>query len=222
MNILISVGTGDPANYIAAVTAAGGRPTAAYLPKPREEYAGLILAGGADMDPAFFGQDNWASEGIDRDRDEAELALLDWFLSQGKPVLGICRGHQVANVWAGGDLIQDMGADCNRLHGGETDRVHRVRMAEGSLLHRLYGDVVPVNSNHHQRVGRPGAGLRITACTKEGVVEAMEHERLPLITTQFHPERMTGVHARAEVVDGGRIFAHFMELCRRIENTDPL
>lgn len=214
MKILISTGGGDPANYIAAVSAAGGDPAAAYLPRPDDGYAGLVLAGGADMDPAFFGQVNWASRGIDRARDEAELALLDWFLSRGRPVLGICRGHQVANVWAGGDLIQDLGEALVPLHSGEIDLVHPVEAEEGSLLCRLYGKGFCVNSSHHQGVGRLGKRLRVTACTENGVIEAMEHESLPLITTQFHPERMTGRLARPDTVDGGAIFREFINMCK--------
>lgn len=214
MKILISTGGGDPANYIAAVSAAGGDPVAAYLPRPDDGYAGLVLAGGADMDPAFFGQVNWASRGIDRARDEAELALLDWFLSRGKPVLGICRGHQVANVWARGDLIQDLGDLLVPFHSGEADRVHPVRAEEGSLLRRLYGELFSVNSSHHQGVGRLGEGLKVTVRSEGGVIEAMEHERLPLITTQFHPERMTGKLARPDTVDGGAIFREFIKMCR--------
>ena len=217
MKILISTGGGDPANYLAAVTAAGGDPVAAYLPARSEEYAGLVLAGGADMDPAFFGQPNWASRGIDLARDRAELALLDWFLERGRPVLGICRGHQVANVWAGGDLIQDLGEALVPFHTGENDLVHLVRAEEGGLLHRLYGPVFAVNSAHHQGVGRPGKGMVVAARSEGGVIEAMEHQCLPLITTQFHPERMTGARARPDAVDGGGIFAHFLELCSAVE-----
>lgn len=215
MKILISRGLSDPSNYTNAVTAAGGDPVAAYLPRGGEQYGGLILAGGGDMDPAFFGQGDWASDGVDRDRDRAELALLDWFLCRRKPVLAICRGHQVVNVWAGGDLIQDLGGVLTPFHRGQHDLVHSLRAEEGSLLHRLYGPVFGVNSSHHQGVGRIGSGLRVTARSEGGVVEAMEHECLPLVTTQFHPERMTGSHARPDTVDGGAVFTYFMELCRK-------
>lgn len=214
MKILISTGGGDPANYIAAISAAGGDPVAAYLPRPGEEYAGLVLTGGGDMEPSLFGQVDWASRGIDRNRDRAELALLDWFLSRGRPVLGICRGHQVANVWAGGDLIQDLGEELVSLHNGETDLVHPVEAEEGSLLCRLYGRRFCVNSCHHQGVGRLGKGLRVTACTEGGVIEAMEHKTLPLITTQFHPERMTGENGRPDTVDGGAIFRELINMCK--------
>lgn len=212
--ILLSTGGGNAANYLAAVEAAGGAGEARYLPAPDLSYDGLILVGGDDMDPALFGQGNTASRGIDRVRDEAELALLNVFCAAGRPVLAICRGHQVVNVWLGGDLIQNLSPELVLFHQREEgDQVHPVRAAEGSLLRRLYGPVFPVNSSHHQGLGRLGRGLRVTAWSEGGVMEAVEHESLPLISVQFHPERMTGALARPDTVDGGKIFRSFLELC---------
>lgn len=213
--ILISTGGGNAANYLAAVEAAGGAGDARYLPAPDLSYDGLLLAGGDDIDPALFSQENRGSRGIDRTRDEAELALLDAFLGDNRPVLAICRGHQMVNVWLGGDLIQDLGPELAPFHQkGEGDQVHLVQAAEGSLLHRLYGPVFPVNSSHHQGLGRLGRGLRVTARSKGGVIEAVEHDTQPLICVQFHPERMTGALARPDTVDGGKIFRTFVELCK--------
>lgn len=214
MKILISTGGGDPAHYERAVAVAGGWPCPAYLPEPdAAPYGGLILAGGGDMDPARFGQPDLGSRGIDPARDRAELALLDAFLEAGRPVLGICRGHQVANVWAGGDLIQDLGEKLVPFHQGEEDMVHPVRAEPDSLMERLYGQVFQVNSNHHQGIGRVGQGLRVIARSEGGVAEAVEHETLPLVCVQFHPERMTGSRARPDTVDGGEIFRWFLEWC---------
>ena len=205
MDILISTGGGDPANYAQAVAQAGGRPCPAYLPRDGTGYGGLVLAGGEDMDPAFYRQPNRGSRGIDRARDQAELALLDAFLSTGRRVLAICRGCQVANVWAGGSLIQDLGPRVP-LHQRPGDQVHLVSARQGSLLRRLYGPRFSVNSNHHQAVGRVGRGLWVTARSPDGVVEALEHQELPLVCVQFHPERMTGALARRDTVDGGALF----------------
>ena len=211
--ILISTGGGDAESYVAAVATAGGRAEARYLPEPDLTYDGLLLAGGGDMDPALFGQANRGSREIDPARDRAELALLDAFFSAGKPVLAVCRGHQVVNVWLGGDLVQDLDPALAPFHGGgEADRVHPVRALEGSLLHRLYGTVFPVNSTHHQALGRLGKGLSVTARSEGGVIEAVEHDSLPLISVQFHPERMTGARARPDTVDGGAIFRAFLDM----------
>jgi len=213
--ILLSTGGGNAANYLAAVEAAGGRGTARYLPTPDLSYDGLVLTGGGDMDPALFGQEDRGSRGVDRARDRAELALLDAFCGADKPVLAICRGHQVANVWLGGGLVQDLGPELVPFHQREDrDQVHLVRAAEGSLLHRLYGPVFPVNSRHHQGLGRMGRGLAVTAWSEGGVAEAAAHAALPLISVQFHPERMTGALARPDTVDGGKIFQAFLELCQ--------
>ncbi len=214
--ILLSTGGGNASSYLNAVQAAGGMGTARYLPLPDLSYSGLLLAGGDDMDPSLFGQEDRGSRGIDRERDEAELALLDAFCGAGKPVFAICRGHQAVNVWLGGDLIQDLGPGLVPFHQKEEgDQVHPIQAERGTLLHRLYGPVFPVNSSHHQGLGRLGRGLRATAWSEDGVVEAAEHETLPLICVQFHPERMTGTLARADTVDGGELFRVFLALCRR-------
>ncbi len=210
--ILISTGGGDPANYVSAVRAAGGEPTAAYLPAPDLSFDGLLLAGGGDVEPARFGQEDRGSRDMDPARDRAELALLDAFLGAGRPVLAICRGHQVVNVWAGGGLIQDLGPLVPN-HQRAGDAVHPVRAEEGTLLRRLYGPVFPVNSNHHQGIGRLGRGLYASARSSDGVIEGLEHESLPLISVQFHPERMTGALARPDTVDGGTVFREFLRLC---------
>lgn len=207
MDILISVGrSANSENYVKAVERAGGVAHAAYLPEFDLCYDGLILAGGGDMEPSLYGQENCLSDSIDVDRDRAELALLDAFSSAGKPVLGICRGHQVVNVWAGGNLIQDLGKQNEAHRRVESDRVHKV-CARSGLLKELYGENFAVNSAHHQAVGSVGAGLAVTACSADGVIEAMEHETLPIFTFQFHPERMNS----AQTVDGSAIFRWFIE-----------
>lgn len=214
--ILISTGGGDAGNYLNALESAGGVGEARYLPGPELFYDGLLLAGGGDVDPVLFGQEDRGSRGIDRARDEAELALLDAFCGAGKPVLAICRGHQVVNVWLGGSLIQDLGPGVVPFHQREEgDQVHVIQAEKGSLLHRLYGPLFPVNSSHHQGLGRLGRGLRTSAWSEDGVVEAAEHESLPLICVQFHPERMTGALARSDTVDGGALFQVFVDLCAR-------
>ena len=209
MKILISIGkSADPANYVRAVEQAGGIAHAAYLPEPDLNYDGLILAGGGDVEPILYGQKNCGSDNIDLCRDKAELALLDAFSKAGKPVLGICRGHQVVNVWAGGGIIQDLGEQ-NAIHRrAERDKVHLAFTGTG-VLKDLYGSQVRVNSAHHQGVGPIGVGLLVTARSADGVVEAMEHESFPIWTTQFHPERMTG----PETADGSAIFRWFIAKC---------
>lgn len=211
-HILLSTGGGNAANYLDAIRAAGGVGTARYLPAPDLSCDGLLLTGGDDVDPALFGRENRGSRGIDRARDEAELALLDAFCGRRKPVFAICRGHQVVNVWLGGSLIQDLGSLTPFHQREEGDQVHLIQAERGSLLHRLYGPVFPVNSSHHQGLERLGRGLRASAWAEDGTVEAVEHESLPILSVQFHPERMTG----PDTVDGGALFRVFLELCRNL------
>jgi len=207
-------------NYAHAIRAAGGEAFGGYCPALDLSYDGLLLCGGGDIAPARYGQENCGSQPPDLDRDEAEFALARAYLEAGKPILGICRGHQLLNVLLGGTLIQDVGeAECRthlgHIEGGKgIDKVHTIRAEEGSLLHRLYGGEFSVNSYHHQVVDRLGAGLRITACGESGLPEAVEHDTLPLVCVQYHPERMTAAKRRPDTVDGALLLQAFVDLCR--------
>ena len=207
--ILISGSDGSRFNYEDAIRQAGGEPCSFYLPPVDGSYDALLLCGGDDVDPVHFGQENTASEGIDPDRDLVELALAKLYLEAGKPILGICRGHQLMNIVLGGDLVQDIGDPLHLFHTrGELpeDRVHPVHASEGSFLHEYYGPVFPVNSSHHQVVGKIGQGLKAVAWSESGLVEASEHESLPIRTVQWHPERMSFSNRRADTVDGALLF----------------
>ena len=89
---------GDFANYVAALTACGAEPVISMTLSDADTCDGLLIPGGADVNPVLYGQENTASEGIDDSRDADEIALAKCFFAAGKPVLGICRGHQVLNV----------------------------------------------------------------------------------------------------------------------------
>ncbi len=188
------------ANYRRAVGAAGGR---AVFGREvlAERWDALLLPGGGDLEPWRYGQENTASCGLEPERDEAELRLLGAFIAAGKPVLGICRGLQVVNVFFGGTLLQDVGG-----HGAAegTDRLHAVRTAP-SPLGRLAEGLL-VNSAHHQAADRLGSGLEAAQWTGDGVVEGLFHRRLPVWAVQWHPERLTASPA------GKRLLAGFLEM----------
>ena len=215
--ILVSGSGGDCQNYVSAILAAGGQPVVAYCPQFSLEYDGLLLTGGGDIEPALYAPSNDGSEDINYDRDLAELELLGAFLALGKPVLGICRGHQIINVGLGGTLRQHIGDDLCRFHrqtpDHEGDKVHSVYSEDGSWYRETYGAVFSVNSSHHQALDQLGDGLRVVLRSESGVIEAVEHKSFPLISTQFHPERMTGEKARPDTVDGGAIFRRFISMC---------
>lgn len=215
LNIQISGSQGKMEYYEAAVRGAGGRPVAGYCPEPDLSCAGLILAGGGDIEPEVYGQRSQGSQPPDTARDRAELTLFRMFYRAGKPILGICRGHQLINAAMGGTLIQDLPPEWAPFHSGEDyDRVHPVRAQADTLLYRLYGPVFPVNSFHHQAVDRLGRGLRPIAWSEAGFPEAFDCPGHPVLGVQFHPERMSFDKRRPDTVDGASIFAWFMALCR--------
>lgn len=213
--LLLSADADYMKNYVAALEQAGACPEGGYCPAPDLTYDGLVLCGGGDLDYKLFADTNDGSDPPDPARDEAELALFRAFFAAGKPILGICRGMQLINVALGGNLIQDLPPHQLPFHGrAAKDLIHPIRTAEGSLLRELYGPVLRVNSFHHQAVGRPGAGLTVTAWSEGGVPEAAEHESAPIWAYQFHPERISYGRRREDADDAAALIAHFVEQCK--------
>ncbi|MCI8304717.1 MAG: gamma-glutamyl-gamma-aminobutyrate hydrolase family protein [Lawsonibacter sp.] len=215
VRLQVSGDAGKMENYCAAVQALGGVPVSGYCPPPDLSCSGLVLCGGGDAACELYGQENRGSQLPDRERDRAELALFQAFYQAGKPILGICRGMQLINIALGGTLIQDLPPGQKVFHAwDERDMVHPVRSREGSLLHRLYGPVFPVNSAHHQALDRLGEGLQAIAWAESGFPEAVSREDRLILAVQFHPERMAFQNRRPDTVDGEGIFRAFLELCR--------
>ena len=137
-------------------------------------------------------------------------------INENKPILGICRGHQVVNIALGGNIYQDMSDAMLAVHAQTPDgqnRTHPIQVASYTMLGDLYGEgEILVNSTHHQAVRNFGQGLYRTAWDENGVVEGMQHASLPIWTVQFHPERMTGENGEA---DGQKIFDFFLDQCRK-------
>ena len=204
-------------NYLDALSALGAAGEVVRTAEAAEGCAGLLLPGGGDSDPALYGQENVACQGVDRALDDLQLAALNAFVRAEKPVLGICRGHQLINIYFGGTLIQHLPA--SRLHsrdkGVDEDKVHMTRAVPGGFLHALYGESFAVNSSHHQAVDVLGKGLTAVQWSSDGVIEGLAHERLPILAVQWHPERMCFAHARGDTVDGARVIGMFLEDCKR-------
>lgn len=212
--ILFSGSRSSQENYKNAISQAGGVPVPGYCPGADLSCGGLLLCGGGDADPALYGQGDRGSRDIDRDRDRAELALIEAFAAAEKPILAICRGHQMVNIALGGTLTQDLPVYLRPFHVREgADKVHPVRAAEGSFFADIYGSLFCVNSAHHQAVDRLGRGLRPVLWSEGGVVEAMEHESLPILCVQFHPERTSFNLSRPDAADGAAIFRRFISEC---------
>jgi putative glutamine amidotransferase len=190
-------------DYIRAVEEAGGLPlvlapgSEADAPDFLDRLDGLLLSGGADVDPALYGEAPHPKLGrVVRERDDFELALCRAALGRDFPVLAICRGLQVLNVATGGTLVQDIPSElaAGSHHDPRKERwerAHDVRLLQGTLLREILGrESVSVNSFHHQAVDRAGDGIRISAYSAgDRVVEGIEMPaRRFVVGVQWHPE----------------------------------
>jgi len=194
-----------PRSYLEHVHRAGGLPVllapdAAATEDPDamlDLVDGLILTGGADVDPARYGAERHPrTETAFAERDAFELALTRRALERGLPFLGVCRGMQLLNVARGGTLRQhlpeDYGHEDHRRIIGSFDQAdHEVRLAPGSQAVRAAGEELhATKSHHHQGVGRLGEGLEVTGwAVMDDLPEAIEDPRLPFaLGVQWHPE----------------------------------
>ena len=202
-------------NYVDAFENLGVETTAKYLPEVDAGFDGLVLCGGSDIHPSRYGEEVDGAVDMDVRRDAAEFALLKAYLEAGKPVLGICRGHQLINVYFGGSLYQDMSQAQWHDQVNDRDSAHPITALPDSVLGRLYGQAFPVNSAHHQAVKKLGEGLRATAYWNGEIVEAIEHTQYPVLSVQWHPERMCFRNQRDDTVNGTALLQYFVELCRK-------
>ena len=201
--------------YVDAVNGVGAEADAKYLPDIDTSYDGLILCGGNDIDPSNYNEVVDGAVEIDRDRDQVEFALLKAYIDAGKPVMGICRGFQLINVFFGGSLYQDLPE--THLHTNKTDFyiTHSVTTIENSIVGKIYGTSFSVNSSHHQAVKTLGDGVCATAFWEDKYIEAYEHKCLPIFGVQWHPERMCFGQKRDDTVDGAELFKRFITMCKR-------
>jgi putative glutamine amidotransferase len=220
-------------NYPSALAAAGSlpwllpcRPERRFVKEAVQRAAGVLLTGGDDIDPKLYTKRLPAKVAktvhrAHRDRDSFELMLVGEVFRQRKPLLCICRGHQILNVALGGTLFADIPQQIPRaMNHSRIDRkdrvVHDVVCEPGSLMANVAGGSrLGVNSSHHQAVARVARSLRVTAISRDGVVEGLELApeaagRLPyLLSVQFHPERLFARHA-----EHLELFKTFVRACR--------
>ena len=174
---------------------------------------GLLLPGGGDMDPKFYGQERIPACGEPNPlRDAAEPLLLRAFLDADRPVLGICRGIQVMNVVLGGDLYQDIKPFEHIPHNDHWGKIHTVTVRRGTLLSRILGqDTVLVNSQHHQAVDRVAPGLVLSALSEDGIVEAVEKPDARFcLGVQWHPEWLNDADPAMQ-----GLFDAFVNACKK-------
>jgi len=219
--------------YPRALLAAGGLPLILPCSTARELLAecvrrcdGVLLTGGDDVCPELYAPDLpadlRAKVQIEApDRDLRELLLIEEAFAQHKPLLAICRGHQILNVAFGGTLVADLpsqrpSAVAHRRMDAKRELVHDVELAADSLLARLAGRTqLGVNSTHHQAVDRVGGPLQAVGRAPDGVIEVMElkpdaRDTLPfLLSVQFHPERLVDRYPEHRA-----IFEAFVAACQ--------
>jgi putative glutamine amidotransferase len=220
-------------DYVEGVAGAGGAPV--VLPPAGDERTaeavirsldGLLLSGGSDLDPGYYGEEPAAELGVTLpERDAFEMALVGMALRRGMPVFGICRGMQVLNVALGGTLYQDLPSQWGRdLLGHRQDTpkrhpTHEVRVEHGSYIAEVMErESVKVNSYHHQGIKDLAEGLIATGFSTDGVVEAVEAGDLSerwLLGVQWHAEAMRGAGPQQESLFEAHVSAAERHALRR-------
>ena len=216
--------------YAKAITEAGGLPLLAFDWNSTAEYLdladGLFLTGGPDLLCYRWGEyykDFSEMPPFSRTRDDLDFELCNRFLQAGKPILGVGRGCEVINVALGGTLYKDIEKATGKAHPDEnapkggwnatTEQAafsfHSVAVQENTRLSALLGSTLQVNSCHHDAPRQLGTGLRAAAIAPDGIIEAVEHETLPVLGVMWHPERAAG-----DLPADNRIFSLFIAQCR--------
>lgn len=214
--------------YAASVVRQGADPivlderaTAAERSAAFEAMDGLLLSGGADVDPARFGRGSQGAVEIEPGRDALEAAAWDTARARGLPVLGICRGFQAINVFSGGTLLQHVDGHMGASWGHGPAATHPLRVAPGTRLARILfptnarGGVLRVNSYHHQgvRAGDLAPGLVASAWASSPAGELIEGLEAAdgrfVMAVQAHPERTESMPPAFE-----RLFAVFVDAAR--------
>lgn len=214
-------------DYIRSVIEAGGVPV--ILPfstddevvrETMEHMDGLLLSGGHDLYPLNYGEEPKQGIGpVWPARDHFDFLLLEMAEKFGLPVMAICRGHQIVNVYHGGSLYQDLKYDknCYIKHSQNQDPstpTHTVVIEEDSNLAKVLGRTEWItNTHHHQTVNKVGEGLKVVARAKDGTVESLEGTKYPyLMTYQFHPEMMSINNEEAKL-----LFKNFVEIAVKMK-----
>lgn len=173
----------------------------------------LIIPGGPDVDPTFFGEEpGWKIGATNYKRDVFEAELFRAFHKAGKPIFGICRGCQLINILMGGSVYQDLPSenpDAYIRHSQGANGcypTHHIKVEKDSELYRSLGETAYINSRHHQGIKAVGKGLKVTAVAPDGVVECVETEKDgQIVAVQWHPENMWQEHPEM-----WKLFADFL------------
>ena len=211
LHIAIAGSPEGAANFVAAFDALGASARDVLEETDFSAYDALVLPGGADIDPALFGEEINGSRKIEPERDRRQLEILQLFLEADKPILGVCKGHQLINVAFGGKISQNI-PEFETHQWIQADQAHESRCLPDCFLAKLYGTEFPINSAHHQAAGKLGAGLIPLCVSDDGINEGFIHENGKVIGVQFHPERIGFAHRRPDAVNGEKLFRYFLGL----------
>ncbi|MBD8037212.1 gamma-glutamyl-gamma-aminobutyrate hydrolase family protein [Solibacillus sp. A46] len=209
--------------YLTSIEQAGGIPicipnaTKGNVEALLDIVDGIVLIGGADIDPLLFNEEPHRNIGsVVRKRDDSDLLLMNEAFKRQMPILGICRGQQILNVAFGGTIIQDIPSQVENIVQ------HKQPSKRGELAHTvdvktpkfkaIFGEEsFRVNTFHHQSVGKLGKGLITSAVAKDGIIEGIEHESHPYcVAVQWHPEEL----APNGDIYAQRLFSSFINACK--------
>lgn len=196
-------------NYTRLVTACGATPLVTLNLGEAAACDALLLPGGGDIDPVFFGQKNKGSHKADTELDLIQLQAFSVFLTMQKPILGICKGMQVINVGLGGTILQDLPSSWMHKYDGG-DQYHTTVIQKNTWLNALYGSEAFINSAHHQALDTVAAGLTVVQyCPLDACPEGIAHKHLPIFGVQWHPERLDSSRT---MVSGEKVMSFLVSL----------
>lgn len=209
--------------YPQAIWAAGGTPILLPCAPTTENRAeivsmldGLLVPGGADIDPSLYGEEKMGVCGATfKSEDEYDMALIKEAVKKGIPILATCRGHQIINVLYGGTMYQDIPTQCpsdiNHAMGENyKENYHPVTLEADSHLAKILGATeVTANTSHHQAIKDMAPGFRVVGRAPDGIIEAIENEDGSILCVQWHPERMQEFEMYRD------LFKHFIDKCKK-------
>ena len=176
--------------YLNAIKKWGGTPVLEDINNIKNQIIdtdALLVCGGGDLDPAFYGEERKYNLSIDKKVDWLEYLSVKSFFAMKKPILGICRGMQSVNVFLGGSLYQNIKNDKNICHDKE---YHFANAVSGSIFYNLFEKRFAVNSYHSQSIKKMSPFLVPTLYSDDKIIEGFESPNKKIIGCQFHPERM--------------------------------